>query len=99
LYICSAPRADIQVDYGEIRTLVRASSTVFWKATPLPGDTQCKIKVMVCSDLKGWMPSFAAVQAKLARWPLLKAARGREQFNRDAEVDGDERELLAQRMR
>jgi hypothetical protein len=99
LHICNAPRADIQVDYGERRTLVRASSTVFWRATPLPGDTQCKIVVMVCSDLKGWVPSFAAVREKLARMPLLKTARGREQFNRDAEVDGDERELLAQRMR
>ncbi|GMI35625.1 hypothetical protein TeGR_g12632 [Tetraparma gracilis] len=98
LHVCNAPRADIQVDYGERRTLVRASSTVFWRATPLPGDTQCKIVVMVCSDLKGWVPSFAAVREKLARMPLLKTARGREQFNRDAEVDGDERELLARRM-
>jgi hypothetical protein len=82
-----------QVDYGRAMNAVRGSATGFLRFTPLDGNTQCKLTLYQRLDAGGRVP--VAVMNRTADKAMAGVGSLREAFQRDAEIDAGERDLLA----
>ena len=93
----SSPLRSFEVDYGEeFQRKVRASTRVFIEARKI-GENQCEVSAWQYLDAGGSIPSWL-VDMKIAD-ALAWLPSMRDKFNRDEEIDKEERQALIHIMR